>query len=632
MKISILVAAFLISFLASQSTSAADYDQIIVTAARTPLAISKIGSAITIITRDEIERRHARNLADLLRSVPGFSVSQTGVTGAQTQIRVRGAEANHILVLIDGIRANDPATGDEFRWEYLSTENIERIEIVRGPQSSLWGSDAVAAVVHIITRVKKTGSDFSAYAESGSHATSNLGMNGALGSAGWSLSGGVEHLSTDGSNISRSGSENDDSELTTATLAARIEASDALSLHLRLRAVDAYTQYDPVDYFVTGLPVDGDVATDARHLYASIGGTMRSLDDRVTHRVNAHYFDSSNRNLVGGVYDSGTASTRITLSYQADIGIGKNLLSLAFEHEKTQFEQRGAIIFGDPNQDQEMAVTSVIAEYQGLSGERLSWILSARLDNNSDFDDSLNGRLSVAYQWSDDTTLRAGVGTGQKNPTFIERFGYFPEQFIGNAALKPERSTSYDVGLDRNILNGKMHLQISLFRQDLVDEINGFVFDPATFLSTAENLTSESKRSGMEIAVRWNLSESLSLGGHYTNISATDQGSREVRRPRHSGGVSADFRSPNERFTTTLNADYGGTRSDIFFPPYPNPPEIVTLRNYWLLDVASQYQATPTVAVFVRGTNLLDEDYEQVYGYRTLGRAGYLGVRVSFGR
>lgn len=279
-----------------------------------------------------------------------------------------------------------------------------------------------------------------------------------------------------------------------------------------------------------------------------------------------------------------------------------------------------------------MAVTSVIAEYQGLSGERLSWILSARLDNNSDFDDSLNGRLSVAYQWSDDTTLRAGVGTGQKNPTFIERFGYFPEQFIGNAALKPERSTSYDVGLDRNILNGKMHLQISLFRQDLVDEINGFVFDPATFLSTAENLTSESKRSGMEIAVRWNLSESLSLGGHYTNISATDQGSREVRRPRHSGGVSADFRSPNERFTTTLNADYGGTRSDIFFPPYPNPPEIVTLRNYWLLDVASQYQATPTVAVFVRGTNLLDEDYEQVYGYRTLGRAGYLGVRVSFGR
>ena len=632
MKTINLVAAFLLAIPASQAVAAEDYDQIVVTAARTPLAVSKIGSAVTIITRDDIERRHVRHLADLLRSVPGFSVSRTGAIGAQTQIRVRGAEANHILVLIDGIRANDPATGDEFRWEYLSTANIERIEIVRGPQSSLWGSDAVAAVVHVITRVRKTGSDFSAYAESGSHATSNLGMNGAVASARWSLSGGIERLTTDGSNISRSGSENDDSALTTATLAARIEASEALSFRLGLRAVDAYTQFDPVDYFVTGLPVDGDVATDVRHLYASIGGTLRSLQSRVTHRVKAHYFDSSNRNLVDGGYDSGTASTRLTLAYQADIGIGKNLLSLALEHEKTQFEQRGAVIFGDPNQDQEMTVTSVIAEYQGLSGERMSWILSARLDNNSDFDDSLNGRLSIAYQWSGTTTLRGGVGTGQKNPTFTERFGYFPEQFIGNAALKPERSTSYDIGLDKNVLNGEMQIQISLFRQDLVDEINGFVFDPVTFLSTAENLTSKSKRSGMEIAVRWTLSESLALGGHYTNTRSTAQGSREVRRPRHSGGMSADFRSPHERFTVTLHADYGGTRSDIFFPPYPTPPQIVTLRNYWLLDIAAQYQATPTVTVFVRGTNLLDEDYEQVYGYRTLGRAAYLGVRVNFGR
>jgi vitamin B12 transporter len=165
-----------------------DIDQIVVTGARTPLTIY---------------------VADLLRSVPGFSVSHTGVAGSQTQVRVRGAEANHILVLIDGVRANDPATGDEFRWEYLSTGNIERIEIVRGPQSSLWGSDAVSAVVHIITRSDQSASSARGYAEGGSFNTTNAGLNGVLVGDRWSLQGNIESLATDGSNISRSGNEKD---------------------------------------------------------------------------------------------------------------------------------------------------------------------------------------------------------------------------------------------------------------------------------------------------------------------------------------------------------------------------------------------------------------------------------------
>jgi vitamin B12 transporter len=137
--------------------------------------------------RDDIDQIVVTYVADLLRSVPGFSVSHTGVAGSQTQVRVRGAEANHILVLIDGVRANDPATGDEFRWEYLSTGNIERIEIVRGPQSSLWGSDAVSAVVHIITRSDQSASSARGYAEGGSFNTTNAGLNGVLVGDRWSL-------------------------------------------------------------------------------------------------------------------------------------------------------------------------------------------------------------------------------------------------------------------------------------------------------------------------------------------------------------------------------------------------------------------------------------------------------------
>lgn len=633
-----LSCALLLSHLAFADDSVQEnIDQIIVSGARTPLTVNQIGSASTIITRDEIERREARHVSDLLRAVPGFSVSHTGVVGSQTQVRVRGAEANHILVLIDGVRANDPATGDEFRWEYLSTGNIERIEIIRGPQSSLWGSDAVSAVVHIITRSEQPGSSMGAYAEGGSFSTTNAGLKGILVGDRWTLQGGVENLTTDGSNISRTGNEKDDSDLTTANLSANFSASDAMSLSIGLRSVDAYTQFDPVDFSVTGLPTDGDVATDTRNLYAHAGAVLQRDGGRVSHRLNVRYFDSDNHNLTDGLEDSSTASDRLSFAYQADISLGENVLSLALEREETQFEQSGSIVFGDPNQTQKMDVSSAVIEFQGLSPEHLTWIVSARADDNSDFDDAFNGRLSLAYELSDSTTLRASIGTGQKNPTFTERFGFFPGQFIGNPLLKPEQSTSYDVGIDQSFSDDAIQLQVSLFQQDLKDEINGFVFDPETFLSTAENMPGKSRRSGVELATRWNLNDSIRIGAHYTYTDSTEQDFlgndvRELRRPKHSGGLSLDFRTHNEKFTTALNADYGGTRTDIFFPPWPNPSEIVTLDKYWLLDVAAQYQMTSAVTVFAKGANLLDENYEQVFGYRTPGRAGFLGFRVNFGQ
>ena len=185
-------------------------DQIIVTGSRAPISAGDIGSAVTIITRDEIERRQVRYVSDLLRAVPGFAVSQTGVVGSQTQVRVRGSEANQVLVLIDGVRANDPATGDEFRWEYLTTANIERIEIVRGPQSALWGSDAIGGVVHSITKSGSDTAGVGGYLESGSENTLNGAVNGGFGGDNWSVAIGIERLTTDGSNISRTGAEKDD--------------------------------------------------------------------------------------------------------------------------------------------------------------------------------------------------------------------------------------------------------------------------------------------------------------------------------------------------------------------------------------------------------------------------------------
>ena len=630
---SLILAAIGASFVAPVVLAASDddsMDQIIVTGSRTPVSVSSVGSAVTVITRDDIERRQARYVSDLLRTVPGFSVSHSGVAGAQTQVRARGAEANHILVLIDGVRANDPATGDEFRWEFLTTANIERIEIVRGPQSALWGSDAMAGVVHIITRSGKTQSRVGGYVETGSLDTLNSALNGNLGDDNWSLSLSVERLETDGGNISRTGNENDDSDATTASLSASFQASDSLAFTFGARAVDAYSQYDNVDFFVTGLPADSDVALETQQNYVQVGSTVGNSDSRVRHHVAARYFESENRNLTNAVEDANALSDRMTFAYQADISLGADVLSFALEHEETNFEQRGAVVFGDPNQTQEMDVTSVVADYRAHIGDSLTVLASARFDDNSKFDDAVTGRLSVTWNLDDATRIRGNVGTGRKNPTFIELFGYFPGQFAPNPNLEPEKSISFDVGVERQVSEA-MNVQLTVFRQDLENEINGFVFDPVTFLSTAENMSGTSNRDGVELAVRWDFSERTGLNASYSYIDSTSENLREVRRPRHSGSIDIDYGFMDDRGRVALIAAYGGTRTDTFFAPWPTPPAIVTLSNHWLLDLTLQLQVADGVKVFARGTNLLDTDYEHVYGYNTPGRAAYAGVQVTFG-
>ena len=612
-------------------------EQIIVTGARTPLDIHRLGSASTVISREDLNRQQARYLSDVLRTVPGFSVSQTGVRGTQTQVRVRGSEANHVLVLIDGVRANDPATGDEFRWEHLAASNIERIEIVRGAQSALWGSDAIGAVVHIITRSGADHQGLDIYAEHGTNNTLNVGVNGVALVGGWSVAAGVESLDTDGDNISRSGSESDGAELVTGSFFARYSWSEAASFNAGLRMIDASSDTDSVDFFVTGLPVDADLETRSNNLIADVGASWLAHDERVNYRLSARYFDSEHRNRVDGAEGSSTSSERVTLAFQSDLRLGDHGLSLAIEYEDTDFQQRGAIGFGDPNQNQNMQVFSAIAEFQYLKGEKLSWQLGGRFDNNSDFDDVFTGKASLVYQLSDKARLRASAGTGHKTPTFTERFGFFPAQFIGNPNLKPETSVSYELGFDMELFDAALEIQSSVFFQELEDEINGFVFDPATFLFTADNRKGSSERSGVELSANWHMSSRFSLAGTYTYTDSKEENAlgvnvREVRRPRHAGSVSLNYLSENGKLNAFMSANYGGERTDVFFPPFPEPQQTIILSDYWLVDLTVNYQVTPAIALFVRSTNLFDENYEQVFGYQTLGRAAYLGLRVSFGQ
>jgi vitamin B12 transporter len=210
-------------------------------------------------------------------------------------------------------------------------------------------------------------------------------------------------------------------------------------------------------------------------------------------------------------------------------------------------------------------------------------------------------------------------------------FGYYPGQFISNPALEPEKSTSFELGLERRF-GELIDLQVAVFHQDLEDEINGFVYDPETFLATADNLAGDSERQGAEVVLGWAVSESVAINANYTYVDTTEADVREVRRPRHSGSVNIDYVFRDERASVALAAIYGGTRTDTFFRPWPDPPEAVTLGNYWLVGLTARYRLSPTVEMFARVSNVLDEQYEHVYGYRTPDRAAFAGIRVALAR
>jgi vitamin B12 transporter len=627
-------------------------DNLVVTASRIPVPLAAAGSSVSVIDREDIEARQAVFAVDLLKDVPGFSVSRSGSVGSQTQVRVRGAEANQVLVLIDGIEANDPAGNDEFAFQDLTSWDIERIEVVRGPQSALWGSDALSGVVNVITREPTAEFAAEGFAEAGAFDTWNVGgrVSGTvLGTrAGLSLS----RLDSNGDNSSRTGDEDDGYENTTATLSLAASPTDRLDLDFAGRYTSTDKAFDGVDFVATGLPTDTGDATAVDLGYFRAGGTLRLADDRWTHRLRAAWTttDTENRNDFGdaGATDADNYGVYYQTSWQFtgplpdQPGSG---VTLALERERQEFGQTGpASPFGDPNQDQSMDNTAAVVELLLAPFPRASVSLSGRYDDNSDFDDVGTFRATTAWTTGGTgTRLHASVGTGQKAPTFIERYGYFPDQFTGNPDLQPEKSTGWEAGVEQSFQAGRASVGVTYFHEDLEDEINGFVLvvpdpdDPASFFYTAENLDGQSRRRGVEVSGQARLGEMLALSGSYTYTDSsqpdavTGEDSREIRRPRHGASFNADLRPPDRRAGLNLNVTWVGERTDTFFevtPPYGAPT--VELDDYYLVSLAASLRLSRAATVHVRVENLLDEQYEDVYGYNTPGLGAFAGLRLTF--
>lgn len=618
---------------------ALDLEHVLVTARLQPITIGEIGSSVTVITREEIEQKQVKYLSELLRDVPGFSVSQSGGAGSQTQVRVRGAEANQLLVLMDGVRANDPAASGEFQYQFALTSNIERIEIIRGPQSATWGSDAIAGVINIIRKKEVEDKYVSGSIEAGSFDSFNASIDGGYSGKVVQITGGVSYLDTDGTNISRTGNEKDGAENTTGNIAVDVDAGDSFSLRFSGQWIDATNEYDDIDYFVTGLPQDADRVTETNQNFLTAELRYDPLENPWTGSFSINRMDSDNDNYSDGLWTSSTGATTYDYRLRAGVALDEaknHRLGFALEHEDVDFSQRGeASIYGDPNQDQSYDINAYAAEYIGKPFTGFSWTASLRHDDYSDFDNATTWQLAGSYHVSPTLRLRGSAGTGSKAPTFTERYGFFEDYFVGNPDLKPESSKGWEIGFDTRWANDRYQLELAYFDQDLEDEIDGFVYDPDTGFFTARNKDSDSSRKGVEAVFDMRLAKAFTLIATYTYTDAKEENPMgkkvvEVRRPKHMASLTTNYYFADNRGNFNLNINYVGSQQDDFFSPTSYVAERVDIDAYTLVNLAGSWKLTKSLDLTARVTNLFDKEYEEVLGFVRPGRAVYAGLRGRF--
>jgi vitamin B12 transporter len=635
-KLIILAAAFLVSgsaaaqFLDPELADDAELETLIVTASRVPTPRALVGSSVSVIERATLDVQQQRFVADALRDVPGVAVSRAGGLGGVAQVRMRGAEGNHTLVLIDGIEANNPIAGSEFDFANLRVADIERIEILRGPQSALYGSDAVGGVINVITRRPDTGLDAQLRAEGGSLGSRELGVS--IGGGGERLSGAaaLSSFRTDGENASRFGSEIDGFENDDLSVKGEAILTEAMRVNALVRRIESRQEFDTQDFAfpataTQGLLVDDDTVGDMTQTFGRIELNRRA--PRVAHRLGV----SSTRTGYD-VFDdlrlaSQNSGERLKLDYQANIALGESSaqdLTIAFERELLEYENRGADRFSPENQTQTDEQTSIVAEYRkDWSAASLS--ASARLDSNELFQDASTYRLTGSLTIGNGRRLHTSLGTGVANPGFFELFGFFPGSFVGNPDLRPERSTSFDVGLEQRF--AAVTVDLTYFRADLSDEIET-VFDASTLLSTVINLEGESSRRGYELSVVAEPAERWQLRGAYTYTDAEQpDGRHELRRPRHIASLDTTVVMAGGRARVHGGIDYSGAQHDAEFI-FATPEDRVRLSGFMLMRIGADYAFSERLRLYGRIENALDEQYEELFSYRGRGRTALLGFEA----
>jgi vitamin B12 transporter len=622
----------------AQSDDTDPQDTILVTASRSGegVELKDLPASATVITADQLDARQTRIVSDVLRDVPGIAVSRIGAIGGQTQIRIRGSESNHALVLIDGIEAADPYYG-EYDLGTLIADPEARIEVLRGQQSSLYGSDAIGGVVNYITLSGREAPGFSARAEGGSFGTVNAAARaaGVSGAFDYAVSGSWVH--TKGYPTARGGTRDIGSDNVGATTKLNWQAAENLKFGAVLRYSYTDAEANDSDSDTTspsfGYTIDspGTYFTNEA-FYGLLSAELTALDGRWTNTVSGQFTDTARKGYNTFGLNYGDKGQRYKGSFVSSFRFGSDTISHritgAVDWEREQFQNISPpspyVFTGRRSTDN----LGLVAQYE-LTAAGFTGGASIRYDDNNRFADTTTWRVQGGYRFATGTRIRAAYGTGVKNPGYYELFGYDSGTYIGNPDLKPEKSEGWEAGIDQNFWGDKASIGATYFSSTLKDEI--YTTYPAPlYVATPGNRATDSKQHGVEVFAALQPLKQVRIDASYTHLNAREDGTTEIRRPGDIASFNATFASADQRFSSTLTVRYNGRIDDFAYIDPSYVPVRVSLKPFTLVNLNAQYEVIKGVSVFGRVENLFDVDYEEVFSFATPGRAGYGGVRVAF--
>ncbi|HYE44188.1 MAG TPA: TonB-dependent receptor [Caulobacter sp.] len=584
---------------AAETQGEGDVEAVIVT--RLPSEPATV-LGLTVITAEEIDARQAVFAADVLGTVPGLSLSRNGGFGGVTTVRMRGAPGDKTLVLVDGVVQNDASSPDGgFDFAGMDLADIERIEILAGPQGSLWGSDAIGGVISFTTRELD---GLRLGLEGGSYATLRASLAGGVASDRFAVGGSVTGYRTDGVSKAANGTEDDGQENWTATVNGRVALSDRISLDGRVRYNRVDVDLDGYDAFFTF----GDTADRSRS-EAWTGFARLKADGflGLDHNLTASAYDLRRDNISS--FSSSYEARRTTWRYTAGRGGPGDRLAFVAGAERDDTE--ASVSTGETL---DLGATSVFGVVRVSPIEALALTGALRHDDPEAFEAKTTARLSATWTAGGGFALQASWGQGFKTPTISQLFCDFCFPAGPSTGLRPETAQGWDLGASWRSADDRIFVQAVAYRLEVEDQIS---YGTGRYVNLKRTRT-----DGITVSADAAFGAfTLSAGYAYTDAIDEATGARLIRVPEHSGSVSLGW--SGERLSARFMLRAEGEQADS--NPSTFSPEIRD--GFVTADLAGGWRLTETLELTARIENLSDEAYQESLGYGETGRAAYLGIR-----
>lgn len=608
-------------------------EDVVVTANRSAQPIERVGASVTVLTQAAIEARQTPAVVELLAQTPGVSFTRNGGVGTSTGVNIRGAESQHTVVLIDGVKLNDPSsTQGGFNFGNLLIGDTARIEVLRGAQSTLWGSQAIGGVVNIVTAEPTEALQGSLDAEAGARGTTYFrgGIGGANERLSWRLA--ASRYDTDGFSAFAAGKEDDGYTNTGLSGRLNVKVTDAVSLDLRSVWSSGRNDFDAFNG-------DSREYGKTQELVAYAGLNFDLLDGRFRNRIGYAHTDTDRRNfnpdntVQALTFDAEGQNRR--WEYQGAFAFTEALnATFGLEHEKSEMKTRSPGDW-DPNPAfgrGEAELNSAYGQLQWTVLDGLTLTGGLRYDDHAQYGDSLLGQVAAAWALNEGgTVVRASWGQGFRAPGLYELYSEY-----GNLTLQPEEFDSWEIGVEQRLFDRAV-VSATYFNRQADNEIryNGCSTPSTDPLCTVNGAgrwgyyrnVQKTEAQGVELVGRVDVTERLNVSANYTwtdakSASGATDGKRLTRRPEHMANFAADYAFAFGLKTGVAVRYVGET--------FNNDTNTVKVDAYTLVDLRASYPVNDILEVYGRIENAFDEDYQTVLNYGAPGRGVFGGVRVRF--